>query len=192
MNKLFFIFSILAATAQAADSDFLAQQALEFRAQNPDSTFRSTISDLRGVFANFQPGLDSTMRVVKPVRVSGSSESPTVQVTLEKCVLFICQTVDFHAQISVRDSSGRCRMNYSIESDLSRSGDALTEVYDRLSVSVCYNSSGSTGSVQAQAFAHHAPSYSGGITQGVVKGVLEMQVEPIARSMLKALKKNAD
>jgi hypothetical protein len=173
-----------------AGSDLLAKRSFEFRASSPDTVLEKTVSDLRAVFRLYKPAFDSSTKVVRPLKVGGSTSHPTINLVAKKCVLFLCKEVELDATISIREVSGSCRRNYVLNADLSRSSEMLSDNYESLSVNICYQASGQKAVSQVEAYAHRAPRYSdGAVTKEIVK-MLTMQIEPMTEALRKSLQSN--
>ncbi len=185
----FTIFSGSIAAAAPAGSDELGKLQINITSKNSDIVIDKTLGDVRAVFQNYQPAVDGSTKIKSPVQVSGSSTRPFMEVTMEKCVLFICQTVNMKADISVKDVSGKCTKNFILRADLTRSSEILANVYDSLDVAVCYQrSTDGQGTLIFMGSAHHAPGYSGGPVQNEIYQLLKLQIDPIGAATKKVLK----
>jgi hypothetical protein len=179
------------AAAGPASSDALGKLQIKISHNNSEIVLNKTLSDVRAVFQNYHPALDSSTKIKSPVRVSGSSTRPFVEVTMEKCVVIVCQTVDMKADITVKDTDGKCTKNFILRADLTRSSEILTNVYDSLDVVGCYQrSADGQGILTFGGSAHHAPKYSGGPIQNEIYQLLKLQLDPIASATKKVLKQN--
>lgn len=173
-------------------SDSLGKQRVKIETTQSEAALQKTIGNLRGVFQNFRPGVDSATRVLSGPSVSGSSTHPYLKVSMERCVLLMCKTVDLDADITLQETKGTCKKNLLIQADLSRSSDTLSSVYDRLDFAICYNSAqDGRGAIEFTAAAHRAPSFDAGIVQAEVLTVIQLQVAPIARALQLALEANS-
>lgn len=186
------VFLVLGLSNQAfATSDFLSSETIQISSPNPEQTLNRTVADIRGVFERYVPGVDGNSKIVSPLRVTGSATAPEIQVSIQRCVLVLCQTVDLDAEISVRTVRGPCAKNLVLIAELRRSSKLLTDVYDRLQVTGCFQKTGSsTASVQMSASAHRAPSYSPGTIQGEVTKMVKLQIHPILRALDQSFKAN--
>lgn len=180
---------ILSSTVALAASDPLATQTLEITSSRSEDVLKRVAADPKAVFQRYQPALDKSSEIVRPVRISGSNQNPIMQVSIRKCMAMICKTVDLDASITVHETRGDCDLNYQMEADLSRSSQIVRDVYDRLDVEICYkaNSNG-TGKLVLKGSAHHAPKYSQGIVQGQMFKMLQMQVAPIVQALQETIK----
>ena len=179
------------ARAIPATSDSIGKLQIKITSNNSEVVLNKTLGDIRAIFQRYQPALDSQTKIKSPTKVSGSSTRPFFEVTLEKCVLILCQTVDMRADISVKDSEGKCTKNLVLRADLTRSSEILSNVYDSLDVGVCYQrSADGQGTLTLTGSAHHAPKYSGGPIQSEIYQLLKLQLNPIANATKKVLQQN--
>lgn len=173
-----------------AGSDALAQQSLKVVAQDVDTVLEKTIGNVKSIFNRYKVALDSSTKIVSPLQVGGTQTNPTIKVTMEKCVMFICQTVALDAEITVKSVSGKCEKNYAMVVDLRRSGQTLTDVYDQLNVNICFNKNATGGQADLTASAHQAPNYSTGMIQKEIFKLLQLQVKPIITALNETLRSN--
>ena len=176
------------ASVAAADSDFLAQENINI-GTTPDSTLDQVMNDIRAVFYKYKPAVDSSTKITKALRVTGSAAHPILQVSMEKCVVFYCQTVDMDAEVSLTQVQGRCERNLLLNVDLAKSSKVLTDVYDHLTVGICLSRTrDGQGTLKMIGEAHHAAQYSAGIVQKQIFGLLKLQVKPIVKALNDTLK----
>ncbi len=172
-----------------AAADALEEQTLQIPSERSEELLKLVIADPRAVFLRYRPALDSGSKLVKPVRISGSKESPVMQLSIRKCVAILCQTVDLDATISVREISGNCDLNFHLVADLTRSSATVSDIYDRLDVALCFRAQRSgSGSLAIGASAHHGPQYARGFVQGEMFKLLKLQVPPIVKAFQEVLK----
>ncbi len=178
---------LMSSFAFAAGSDFINQTRLTITGANPAQTLEWTAEDLQAVFYKYKPALDSGTRIVRPLVIGGTRREPTLSITLEKCVLFVCQTVDLNADVSITPSQGSCSRNMVMKVDLNRSSQILTDVYESIDVTACLN--GKTLDLRAEA--RHASKYSTGPVQQETFKMLKMQIDPIVKALDATLRENA-
>jgi hypothetical protein len=174
-------------SAYASQYDFLAKQTLRIGGEFPTQTFEKTADDLKRVFEKYKPALDSDTTVISPLRISGSQRRPSLSMTVEKCVLFVCKRVTLNADISVSETAGSCERNLVMEIDLKRSTQDLTDVYDQIDVGICLNKNDLVLTSQAR----QAPSYDTGMIQQEIFKLLKKQITPIIQALDLTLKENA-
>jgi hypothetical protein len=92
------------------------------------------------------------------------------------------------ALISLKESRGNCARNLLISMDLARSGRALTNSYDRLNMSLCYNSKSNVAKLEIKAFANHSRTYSRDMIQEEVLKILQLQLDPIILAISQSLR----
>ncbi len=189
MNRLLLPIALLLAgsVAQAAGSDFITQKKLKVSGADPIKTVERTTDDLRSVFEKYQPALDADTRVVRPLQIKGSRREPTMSMSLEKCVLFICQTVDLNADMSTEPAKGSCDRNFVMKIDLERSSQLVTDLYQSIDVKACLKGS----SLELRAEAIHAPRHERGPLQEEAFRLLKAQIDPIMKALNTSLKENA-
>ncbi|MFN7727980.1 MAG: hypothetical protein ACK5P7_02365 [Bdellovibrio sp.] len=173
-----------------AASDALAQQSIKIVAKDVDVVLEKTIGNVKSIFNRYKVALDSSTKILSPLQVGGTQTNPTIKVTMEKCVMFICQTVSLDAEITVRTVSGRCEKNYAMAVDLSRSSKTLTDIYDQLNVNICFNKNSTGGQADLIASAQQAANYSSGIVQREIFKLLQLQVKPIITALNETLRSN--
>jgi hypothetical protein len=180
------------AFALDSGSDLLMKTTIQIASTNSDDVLNRTTADLRGVFQRYQPAVDSGSKIVKPLRVSGSASRPILQMSVEKCVLFVCETVDMDAEVVLKESGGPCKRNFTLVGDLSKSSDRLKDTYDSLNVAICYNTDATgAGKLDLVASAHQAPNYDTGIIQQQIFNLLQLQIKPMTKALNDALKANS-
>jgi hypothetical protein len=150
---------------------------------NADTVIAGIASNIKSVFENYQPQLDSGSQIVAPYEMSGSAINPEITVSVQKCVTIICQTVALDAMITLEKTTGSCDQNYNMVLDLTKSSSTLSDVYSSIVVSVCYHKgSNGTGSVDFSGSATEAPNYSGGEVADQIFDFLQLQIEPMAQA----------
>lgn len=175
----------------APEHDFLAQKNILIQSQNPLRVFELTADNPKAIFQRYKPKLDSGSKITSPLQVGGTQTHPTIKVSIRKCVAFICQTVDLDAEVTIRETSGSCKKNYAMSADLRRSSDTLSDTYDRLDVTICYQQTKTTeAQLQLAAYAHRATKYSGGVVQKEIMDFLQLQVQPITQALAETLRSN--
>lgn len=187
------------------DSDFLAKTSIDVPGPNASNTVSRMAANLRGVFENYQPALDSSSKIVKPLTVTGTATRPTVTVSIEKCVFVICETVDLVGEVDWQEVSGPCNRNFIMNVDTRKSSSSLSDVYDRLDVSICFTANSGlsasprglpdrllagSGKLVLSASVHHAADYNTGAIQRELFKLLQMQVAPITTALRKSLTQN--
>jgi hypothetical protein len=187
-----FLFALLAAYPAKgfAASDSLARESFTFEASDPDTVLENTAANPKAVFQRYRPALDSSTKVIRPLRIGGSAAHPTFNMVVKKCVLFVCKEVELDGTVTLEEVSPTCRRNYRLSADLSRSSSLLAENYASLTVNLCYQAAGRSGRIVADAFADRAPTYSGGAVTGEILKMLKLQIEPMAAALHQTLIEN--
>lgn len=184
---------MVSATASAApDSDFLAKQSIAIDSKDAQGVLNRTLADVRGVFERYKVALDDSTKIKSPLRVSGTRMRPLLQVSLEKCVLFVCETVDLEADIQVIEGRGdKCDRSFVVAANLSKSSRRLTDIYDVLNVDACFNQGqNGQGKLDLSASAHRARTYQQGMIQKQIFDLLQLQIRPMVKALNDALKAN--
>lgn len=174
--------------AWAQRYDLLARQQVAVPGADPQRTFLTTADDPRGIFERYQPKMDGGSTLVAPLKISGSRQTPRLQMSIRKCVAIVCKTVDLDAQVSVREVNGVCERDFVMELDLSRSGQMLTDVYDRFEVQICYGSGNGNARLDLTARARQAASYDSGIVQNEIFKLLQVQTPAIKTAIEASLR----
>lgn len=187
LSALLFLVSV----AQANTHDALAKKSLTYQAADPSRVLTLTADNPKALFERYRPKLDSSSKITSPLQIGGTRDNPVIKVSIRKCVTFICQTVDLDAEVALSPISGSCDKNYFLQADLRRSSDTLSDVYDRLDVTICFkNTKSGEGQLQLVAQARRAPSYSGGVVQKQIMDFLQLQIDPIVSALAETLRTN--
>lgn len=191
-RTLFFIIglSLFSPSAWSA-SDFLAEKTLTINDSNPQAVLDRTLGNIKAIFLRFKPKIDPDTRVKAPLTVGGTTDRPVLKMSVEKCVLFICQQVDLDIEVSAQRISGSCAQNFTMRADLRRSSRLLSDIYDRIDVSGCFKPTGEAkASLHLVAQVHRAPNYGEGTTQREVFKLLQSQIDPIIQAVNETLRAN--
>ncbi len=173
--------------ALAQNSDLVLQSEIQVGGSNPERALEKTVADTRAIFYNYVPAVDSSTTILKPLRVSGSAAMPVIQMTLRKCVAFICEVVDLDAEIRTVATQSDCAKSYLIRADLSRSSTTLANTYRELNVEACLNK---PNTLAFRVTARRGPEYKSGVVQQEVMKMLKLQSKPILQAIQKSLKAN--
>lgn len=179
----------MASLSALAGSDKLEEQVLTIRSTRSAEVLKRVADDPKAIFQRFQPGLDGSSSIVKPVTVTGTAQRPVMQVSIRKCVAFICKTVDLDATVDVREVRGECDLNFHLFADLSRSSAIVSDMYDSLEVGICYRGQpDGTGKLMLSPSVRHGAKYDTGIVQREMFKFLKLQVPPIVKAIQETLK----
>lgn len=174
----------------AGQLDPIASRSFRYTAQDPQAVLTTTVSKLKSVFQRYRPVVDSGAKITKPLVVSGSESNPRLQMSAEKCVLFICETVDLDASVTIREVNGNCSKNYVLTADLARSSQRLVKNYRALKVNICAQIADASADLKIDAFAERGANYeSGTITQEIFK-ILSAQIPAMTTALTESLKAN--
>ena len=173
-----------------ADSDFLGQQTVNYSATNAEDVLNKTVANLKTIFEKFKPQVDSTSKITSPLQVGGTATNPAIKVSFQKCISFVCETVELNALIGLQQMRGPCSKNFVVVADLNASGKILKDQYDKLVFGICFNSTGQKAQIVMKANAMRAFSYAPGIVQGEVFKILQLQIPAIAKAINETLKLN--
>lgn len=187
MKNIIFVGAMIFAPMLQAASDPMGQTAVTFQSVQPDEVLQSVVENLKLVFDRYKVRVDSGTQIVSPLRIGGTQMSPTMKVTLRKCVFFSCETVALDAVISIEAVQGQCLQNYLIEVDLTRSSPTQTEYYQALNVHVCYRTKGNTARIDLTGEAVRSTTYSRGIVQKEILKILQLQIPAIGTALKAAL-----
>lgn len=191
MKAFFFTVSILISSlAVAGDYDLLGNQVVTYKAANPEQILFKTVANLKSIFDKYKVQTDSSSRITSPLRVAGTAINPTMQVGIQKCVLFICKDVDLNAIMAIQEVRGSCQRTFTLVVDLSKSRGVLIDNYDRLDVGICYNAKDQDAQIAVQVNAHHAKTYQPGEVQNEVYKLLKIQIPALADALSKTLIEN--
>jgi hypothetical protein len=178
----------VSALADSGSADMLGRQRLKITSTQSELVINKMMGDIRVIFQNFQPAVDSSTKIVSPLTVTGSSTHPFMEVGMEKCVFLFCETVDMRADITIREVPGKCTKNLLLSADISKSSELLANVYDSLDFNICFmKAQDGTGTLDFVGSAHQASTYSAGVVQGMVYNLMKLQVAPIASAINKDL-----
>ena len=173
-------------------SDLLARHTIRVQGPDAEAALNLTIQNPRAIFEKYEPVVGSGSEITSPLRLGGTESHPVLLMSIRKCVFVICKTVDLDAEISIREVTGKCDRNFMMDADLARSGQMLTDVYDRFNVSICFKKAAAgDGTLDFTAQAHQAPSYSSGIVQRNIFEMLQLQIGPITKAINDTLRNNS-
>lgn len=191
MKKSTFAFGILALVftiqTPAATAEYLGRTQIQFQDSNPARQIDRVAENPRAVFENFQPGLDRGSKVVSQTQVGGTESSPTLKVSIRKCVFFVCETVDLDAEARIEAVRGTCTGNLKVTADLSRSSPLLRDNFKALEISVCTQVSGTQAVVTLDFAALPTDVYPSGLGASEVLKMLKLQVQPLTKAFEKSL-----
>jgi len=192
LSKSLLALAILSIGSMAlAASDSLGQMSFKMQASNPDAVLTATLGNLKAVFNYYQPAFDSGTQVISPLEVSGTQNSPVLDLAVKKCVFVECQTVEMYAELSLQNlQGGNCKRHFVVSADLSRSSEILSDMYSKLQVDVCYNSNAGNSTIEVNGSAVRSQYYSGGIVAQQIMDMLQMQIQPMAEALEEALHAN--
>lgn len=174
----------LSSSLALAGSDVLDRTESVVAGANPEERFMKAMGDLKGVLQKFRPHFQKGTTLISGPSVSGSTAHPVLKMTIEKCVIMICKTVKLDAEISMRENSGSCDRNVTIEADLVRSGSPLTDVYSDVLINICYkNESATQGRLKITVNAVRAGSYQKGMLQEAVTKSLAVQLHSLVNAL---------
>lgn len=173
-----------------AASDFLATAIVPITSYHASDVLDSLVGNPKAVFQHYQPALDSGSTIVRPVQVTGTATHPIMQVSIKKCVVFICQTVDLDADITIHEGKqAGCDRAFQLTADLGRSSDLVRNTYNSLDILVCFKASpDGRGTLNLSASAVQAAAYSQGFVQQQMFNMLQLQVQPIVAAVNAVIK----
>lgn len=176
-----------------ADFDFLTQQKAQIISPKAEKIFALILANPKMVFDKFELQLDSGFEVTSPLQVGGTQAHPTLKLSIKKCVVFLCQTGDLDAEISVTQlavPSKQCPTGYTMMIDLRRSSAELSDNYDYMQVDFCTTKTTAGLDIQITAQAHHAPSYASGAIQNEILKFFKLQIPALIKAFNEAVKEN--
>ena len=178
--------------SQADTADTLASEHLVFESADGRRVLDNTRLDVRAIFESYEPVVDASSQIVAPKNVTGDPQAPRLELGIRACVFIICKTVMLDSDITIRPTAGKCEKNLLLKAQLQRSSPLLSNIYESLDVTICFNglrngpgrNSGATQyDLTVSASAHRAPTYNSGLVASNALRFLKLQIP----SMLKAL-----
>jgi hypothetical protein len=174
--------------------DILGNQQVSVSGPNANAALDRSINDLKGIFQKYEVVVDSGTSITSPLEITGSQNLPVLQVSMKKCVIFVCEEVDFNGEVSLKElpGSAKCARNLQISIDLSRSGATLTKNYSSIEMSICFNADAKgAGKADIAAVAKRAAGFRKDIIQSNILQLLVLQVKPMTVAFSQSLAKNA-
>src|ERR1700679_217994 len=88
-------------TPQSTSSDFLVHETVAIASTSSSAVLDRTAANLDQVFARYKPNFDSSTTILSPLAVTGTALHPILKLSAQKCVAFICETVDMDGVVSL-------------------------------------------------------------------------------------------
>ncbi|HEY8280011.1 MAG TPA: hypothetical protein VIH99_10320 [Bdellovibrionota bacterium] len=181
--------SLLVSAPAFSASDFLTELTIPIESARSSLVLERTVADPKAIFLHYEVALDSSTSVVRPLKISGTTTNPIMQVRLKKCMGPICREVDLDGSIHVAEIRGDCDRDFQMEADLARSSQEVRDMYNRLDVKICYKGApDGAGSLLMRASANQGPKYSGGFMQKEMFKMLKLQIPNIVKAIKITLK----
>lgn len=190
MKAAFFVLTLfLGCLAQA--QDVLLQKSFSLKTDSVDITIKErTEENIKAFVDNFDVRLDSKAKIVSPKEVLGSLTRPVLKVSIRKCVLLICQTVDLDAEFSLQVVQGSCDFNYRLIVDLQRSSRLLSDLYSHINTDICVKRNTTGANAALKVYLVRGAHYSSGIVQRQAYGLISLQGESLLESFVRVMKAN--
>ena len=174
-----------------ADSvDIILQKTIDIKISNLNSFILKTEQDLRPFADNFNIRLDSGSRVVAAKEVSGTQMQPVLKMSVKKCVLIFCQTIDLDVEFTLQKIKGNCEKNYLLNANLSRSSVLLAQLYSSIDTQICVQSTNQGGQMKLRTTLVRAADYQNNLIQKNAYALIKLQGQAIFDSLVKVLKLN--
>ena len=195
MKTLISLFLMLVSSigfAQTPSADVLVQKNLTLKATDLATVMKKTESNIKSFVDNFDIKLDSGSKLVSPKQVGGTALEPVLKVSVKKCVLFACQTIDLDAVFTLEKVSGACDYNYKLIANLQRSSTTLTDLYTDFVNEICIKKTAVTGTSNVKITVNliRAPSYTTGVAQKETFKFIKLQADPLVNSFIRVTKLN--
>lgn len=174
----------------AGQLDPIASRGFQYQAQDPSGVLDKTVAKLKNVFQRYRPAIGSGTTVTKPLVVGGTDAQPRLQMSVRKCVLFICETVDLDATVTIREVKGNCARNFVMTADLARSSAILVNNYRGLKVNICAQIADASANLKIDAFAERGARYENGTVSREIFDLLSNQIPPMTNALSESLKAN--
>src|SRR5438045_1332684 len=88
-----------------AGSDYLGDKNMTIRGPDSEEILHQTTLNLKSVFQNYVPVVDSGSTITSPLRVEGTATNPQIRLSVKKCIFGFCKTVDLNAVISLAEAA---------------------------------------------------------------------------------------
>lgn len=179
----------------AASAEPIGKLEIPIKNSKSEILVERMVGDVRAIFRNYRPGVDSTTTLLTAPQISGSSTHPFMNASMRKCVtVFVvqqCESVELKADITVSEESGKCTKNFLLKADISKSSEMLSNHYGELNFHICFKKAADgTGVVRVVGEAEPATQQRGVVlpVKGIVFDVLKLQLDPIGVAIQKTLK----
>lgn len=190
-NKMLVLFTLLTlfpAIGFAAKYQKIYQTKMSVSGNDAETSVENALLDLAGLFDRYRVRLDSTTRLLSPLRRSGSKTKPVIKAKIEKCVFIVCERARLVGFATVREYNGKCDRNWEINLDLARSDRIISDVYDSLQVRACFHHRrGSRATLKLTGYVGKSRAYQSGFTQNTIYAFLKRQVPAVVLAFKKNL-----
>lgn len=182
-----FVYSLLGSHVYAA-GDSIGQGVVRFSSTEPKKFVEQRLQNPKEILTHFNVVLDRGTKIISPLTLGGTATHPVLKVSMEKCVLFICQKANLDTEFSVKLISGKCELNAELSGDMSRSSAIITELYSHMRIFVCYNTiQGKGGELHVSGQLVRASTYASGMIQGQLFQMLQRQFPAILEAARKSV-----
>jgi hypothetical protein len=176
--------------AYSQDADLLLDRSITLNVAEPADFFNDLQDNLKPFVQNFKIQLDDSSKIVSRKKVLGTDAEPQLQVSIQKCVLVICQVIELDAQFRLIPTEGQCEYSYLLEVDLENSSERLANLYSQMLTEICATRTENGSILNLKVYLIHADSYSAGVIQKTAFALISRQAEAIWKSVISTLKES--
>lgn len=164
----------------------LVQKNLELKTSQFDTVLKKTESNIRVFVENFDLKLGGA-KITSPKEVSGTLLQPVLKVSVKKCVLIVCETIDFDSEFTLQRTSGACDANYTLTGDLRRSSPQLANNYNAMNTDICIRKT-ATGAISTITVSlYKADTFKSGTLQKEIAKFVKAQADGIIQSFSRVM-----
>jgi len=186
-HQIYFILaSVLFCSLQAfaqETSDQLGKTSLQVPGAKAADLVEAATTDLKKLIGNFKLVLDRGAKIVTPPTVGGTIDHPIYKASIQKCVLFICETAHLDIEFSLLEYAGTCDLNFLLDGDLTRSSANVSDAYSNFQVHVCLTKTLAGVTLLFTGQAVRSPAFNSGIKQSQILKMLTLQLPAVQQAV---------
>ncbi len=170
--------------------DVILQKDLSVKTDQFNAVLSKTENNVKPFVDNFNIKVDGGAKITSPKVVTGTILQPVLKVSVKKCVLFICNTIDLDSEFTLIKTTGTCALNYVLQGDLRRSSKLLADLYSNINTSLCITPTPEGAKVSLSVVLLRAGTYASGVVQSETLKFIKLQAPSIVESFSTVMKQN--
>lgn len=180
---------VLCTSLFAQAQDALLQKNLNVVSDQYDQVLLKTEANVKIFVDNFNVQLASGSKITSPKTVTGTILNPVLKISVKKCVLFVCNTIDLDSEFSLvkNPPSTNCDNSYTLLGDLRRSSQLLTDNYTDLNTAICLKKNATGALATLTVTLVRSKDYNSGVVQSEILKFVKLQSNAVIESFSKVL-----